>query len=68
MIAFKAIQIITDADKQQHKEFCIDMLQWIEDNERFLQSAIFCDVCTFHECWKVNTYNCRIWGSESPHE
>jgi hypothetical protein len=42
------------------------MLHRIEDDEGFLDSVIFGDESTFHVTGKVNTHNCRIWGSENP--
>jgi hypothetical protein len=38
----------------------------MQDDERFLDSVIFSDESTFHVSGKVNTHNCRIWGSENP--
>jgi hypothetical protein len=44
----------------------MQMFHWIQDNERFLDSIIFNDESTIHISGKVNTHNCRIWGSENP--
>jgi hypothetical protein len=44
----------------------MQMFQRIQDNERFLDSLIFSAESTFHVSGKVNTHNCRIWGSENP--
>jgi hypothetical protein len=37
------LQTILAADEQQRKEFCIDVLQWFEDDEGFLEFVIFND-------------------------
>jgi hypothetical protein len=44
----------------------MQMFHRIQDDERFLDSIIFNDESTFHVSGKVNTHNCRIWGSENP--
>jgi hypothetical protein len=49
------VQHLTDADKVVHKKFCMQM-----------DSVIFSDERTFHVSGKVNTHNCKIWGSEIP--
>ncbi|XP_023725909.1 uncharacterized protein LOC111874552 [Cryptotermes secundus] len=41
------------------------MFHRIQDDENFLDSVIFSDESTFHVSGKVNTHNCRIWGSEN---
>ncbi|PNF32120.1 hypothetical protein B7P43_G02841 [Cryptotermes secundus] len=38
----------------------------MQDDEKFVDSVIFSDESTFHASGKVNTHNCRIWGSENP--
>jgi hypothetical protein len=59
------VQHFKDADKVVHKEFCIKIFHRIQD-ERFLDSVIFSDESMFHVSVKVNTHNCRVWGSENP--
>ncbi|PNF38889.1 hypothetical protein B7P43_G09910 [Cryptotermes secundus] len=54
------VQHLTDADKVVRKEFCT------QEDKKFLDSVIFSDESTFHVSGKVNTHNCRIWGSENP--
>jgi len=41
------------------------MFQRIQDDGEFLDSVIFSDESTFHVSGRVNTHNCRIWGSEN---
>ena len=62
------VQHITDEDKVARMQFCVEMFDRIADNETFLDNVIFSDESTFHISGKVNTHNCRIWGSENPHE
>jgi hypothetical protein len=42
------------------------MFHRVQDDERFLDPIIFSDANTFHVSGRVNTHNCRIWGSENP--
>ena len=44
------------------------MLSRIEENGNYLDLVLFSDESTFHVCGKVNRHNCRIWGSENPHQ
>ena len=60
------VQHLTNADKVVRKEFCMQMFQRIQDDGKFLDSVIFSDESTFHVSGRVNTHNCRIWGSENP--
>ncbi|KAG8325879.1 hypothetical protein J6590_055776 [Homalodisca vitripennis] len=46
------------------EEFCAVMLDRIGKDETFLNSIIFSDESTFHISGKVNTHNCRIWGTQ----
>uniref|UniRef100_A0A1B6BYI4 Tc1-like transposase DDE domain-containing protein n=1 Tax=Clastoptera arizonana TaxID=38151 RepID=A0A1B6BYI4_9HEMI len=43
------------------------MLAKIDEND-FLKNVIFSDVATFHVNGTVNRHNCRMWGSQPPHE
>lgn len=61
------VQQISDLDKVARSEFCVEMFERIEADETFLKKIIFSDESTFHVNGKVNTRNCRIWGSEKPH-
>jgi hypothetical protein len=60
------LSIVNNTDKVVRKEFCMQMLNWIQYDERFLISVIFSDERTFHVSGKVKTHNCRTWGSENP--
>jgi len=44
----------------------MQMFQRIQDDGKFLDSVIFSDESTFHVIRRVNTHNCRIWGSDKP--
>ena len=65
-VKLSIVQHLTNADKVVHKEFCMQMFQRIQDDGKFLDSVIFSDKSTFHGSGRVNTHNCRIWGSENP--
>jgi len=45
----------------------VEMLSHIEENN-YLDLVLFSDESTFHVCGKLNRHNCRIWGSENPHQ
>jgi hypothetical protein len=60
------VQHLTDADNVVRKEFCTQMFNPMQDDERFLDSVICSDESTFHVSGKINTYNCKIWVSENP--
>jgi hypothetical protein len=49
-------------------QFAVDILDRIDEDEHFFNNAVFSDEATFHLSGKVNRHNCRIWGSENPHE
>lgn len=59
---------IKPADKLKRYDFAVSMLDKIDDNNGFLKSVIFSDEASFHVNGHVNRHNCRIWGSEPPHE
>ena len=52
----------TERPKRVH--FATDMLNKIDDDERFLQRVLFTDEATFH----ANRNNCKIWGSQQSNE
>ena len=52
---------------QRRKEFAVNMLQRISENEAFLKRVCYSDEATFHVSEKLNKHNVRIWGSENPH-
>ncbi|KAJ4449822.1 hypothetical protein ANN_01228 [Periplaneta americana] len=62
---FTMVQHIADEDKMGRRDFCVEMLGRIEENETLLNHVIFSDESTFHVTGKYT--NCRIWGSEPPH-
>lgn len=55
-------------DKVKRVDFAVFILDSIEENENFLENVMFSDEATFHVSGSVNRHNCRIWGSEPPHE
>ena len=59
-------QAITAADKRKRKQFCVDMLEKLEEDE-FNERLVFSDEVTFHTNGKVNRHNARIWGKENFH-
>jgi transposase len=61
------VQALEPDDGCCRKEFAMDMLDHIDNDNDFLDRVIFSDGSTFHMCGIVNRHNCRIWGSESPH-
>jgi hypothetical protein len=44
----------------------LQLYKFTQDDGKFLDSVIFSDESTFHVSGRVNTHNCRIWGSENP--
>lgn len=55
-------------DKPRRLAFATDMLDRIDDEPTFLSRICFSDEATFHTCGKVNKHNCRIWGTQNPHQ
>lgn len=61
------LQALEPNDKPRRKDFAINMLERISEDETFLNRVCFSDEATFHVSGKLNTHNVRIWGSENPH-
>ena len=55
------VQALKEDDKRKRKEFCVAMLEKLEEDE-FDECLIFSDEATFHTNGKVNKHNVRIWG------
>ena len=55
-------------DHRKRIDFAVEMLSHVEENDNYLDLVPFSDESNFHVCWKVNRHNCRIWGSENPHQ
>jgi len=55
-------------DHRKRTDFAVEILSLIEENDNYLNLMLFSDESTFHVCGKVNRHNCRIWGSENPHQ
>jgi len=44
------------------------MVSCIEDDENYLNNPCFSDEATCHVSGTVNRYECRVMGSENPHD
>ena len=69
LFAYKVqiLQTLQPNDMPRRKEFAVNMLQRISEDEAFLKQVCFSDEATFHVSGKLNKHNVRIWGSENPH-
>ena len=61
------LQALQPNEMPKRKEFAVNMLQQISENEAFLKQVCFSDEATFHVSGKLNKHNVRIWRSEDPH-
>ena len=68
LFAYKVqmLQALQPNDMPRRKEFAVNMLQRISEDEAFLKLVCFSDEATFHVSGKLNKHNVRIWGSENP--
>ena len=57
------LQALQPNDMPRQKEFAVNMLQRISEDEAFLKRVCFSDEATFHVSGKLNKHNVRIWGS-----
>ena len=57
------LQALQSNDMPRRKEFAVNMLQRISEDEAFLRRVCFSDEATFHVSGKLNKHNVRIWGS-----
>ena len=57
------LQALQPNDMPRRKEFAVNMLQRISEDEVFLKRVFFSDETTFHVSGKLNKHNVRIWGS-----
>ena len=57
------LQALQPNDMPRRKEFAVNMLQQISEDEAFLKQVCFSDEATFHVSGKLNKHNVRIWGS-----
>ena len=60
------LQALQPNDMPRRKEFAVNMLQRISENEAFFKRVCFSDEKTSHVSGKLNKHNVRIWGSENP--
>ena len=54
-------------DMTRRKEFAVNILQRISEDEAFLKRVCFSDEATFYVSGKLNKHNVRIWELENPH-
>ena len=50
----------------RRKEFAVNMLQRISEDEAFLKPVCFSDEATFHVSGKLNKHNARIGDQKTP--
>ena len=69
LFAYKVqmLQTLQPNDMPRRKEFAVNMLQRISEDEAFLKRVCLSDEATFHVSGTLNKHNVRIWGSENPH-
>ena len=60
------LQALQPNDMPRRKEFAVNMLQRISEDEAFFKRVCFSDEKTSHVSGKLNKHNVRIWGSENP--
>ena len=61
------LQALQPNDVTRQKEFAVNNLQQISEDEAFLKRVCFSNEATFHVSGKLNKHNVRIWRSENPH-
>jgi hypothetical protein len=61
------IHALKPSDQVAYTNFAMDMLERTDMSPDFLHQVCFSDEVRFHINGVVNRYNCRTWGSESPH-
>ena len=54
------LQTLQPNDMPRQKEFAVNMLQQISEDEPFLKRVCFSDEATFHVSGKLNKHNVRI--------
>ena len=59
------LQALQPNDIPRRKEFAVNMLQRISEDEAFFKRVCFSDEATFHVSGKLNKQNIKIWGSEN---
>ena len=57
------LQALQPNNMPRRKEFAVNMLQRISEDEAFFKQVSFSDEATFHVSGKLNKHNVRIWGS-----
>ena len=61
------LQALQPNDMPRRKEFAVNMLQRISEDEAFLRRVCFSDEATFRVSRKLNKRNVKICGSENPY-
>ena len=61
----QVLQPLQPNDMPRRKEFAVNILQRISEDEAFRKRVCFSDEATFHVSGKLNKHNVRIWGSEN---
>jgi hypothetical protein len=62
---FQLLQKLQPGDRQLWLNFCVDMLNRLEEDNSPLDTIVFSDEATFHVSGKVNCHNVLTWGSEN---
>ena len=57
------LQALQPNGMPRRKEFAVNILQRISEDETFLKRVFFSDEATFHVSGKLNKHNVRIWES-----
>ena len=57
------LQALQPNNMPRRKEFAVNMLQRISEDEVFLKRVCFSDEATFHFSEKLNKHNVKIWES-----
>jgi hypothetical protein len=59
---------ITSKDHDLRKQYALEILSRIDDDETYLDRLSFPDAATFHVCVTVNMQNRRVFRSENPQD
>lgn len=64
----QVIHHLKETDHTSRLAAANELLIMFDDNRNLVKQLLFSDEATFHLSGCVNRHNCRIWGSENPHE
>ena len=62
------LQAQSQANKNQHYEFCQSFSEQIKNNPCLLDILLFSDELHFHLSGHINKHFMRFWASAQPHE